>query len=172
MVDNMSKRPTDNTLPDEEDERRIEPDIYNGIARCAELLGIQLIESNFSVAPAFFEFAEEGKLSLDVSDLHEAFDEENRVSSCIFQFESSKKKGKKKLFSIKDKYVVFYRINSDCDEFHALAFARRTGVMACYPYFRAHVAATASLANAHMPILPTLAKMPIKTPSTEKEGRK
>lgn len=169
MAKSKSKNPIDNMLPELAEDQQIEPEIYNAVARCAELLGVQLIESTFNVLPSFFELGEdEGSLCLDVVDLHGKFDPESRVSTSIFQFENSKKKGRQKLFVVKDKFVVFYRIPLDCDEFHAVSFARRVGVMACYPYFRAHVAQTASLANAKMPILPTLAKMPVR----KKDGRK
>lgn len=163
--------PDDNTLPDIPAARDLDPEAYNSIARCAELLGVQLIESNFSIVPAFFEAGDEGSLNLDVVELHGKFDEDSRVTTCIFQFENSKKKGRKKLFSLRDKFVVFYKIPVECDEFHAVAFARRVGVMACYPYFRAHVAQAASLANAEMPILPTLAKMPVRRKAESKEPK-
>jgi hypothetical protein len=159
----------DNALPDTERERDIDPDIYNGIARCAELMGVQMIESSFNILPAFFESEDEGKLGIDVVEVSSSFDEPNRVATCIFEFENFKKKGRRKVFTVKDKFIVFYHIPADCDEFHAVAFARRVGVIACYPYFRSHVATTASLANAEMPILPTLAKMPVRQKEVKKE---
>lgn len=152
----------DNEIADEERIGEIDPEIYNSIARCAELLAVQLVESNFSVAPSFFGAEGEGKLGLDFSDVTESFDEETRVATCIFQLESFKKFNRKKIFSVKSKFVVFYRIKSDCDEFHAISFARKTGLIACYPYFRTHVAHTVSFANANMPILPTISSMPVK----------
>lgn len=160
----------DNALPDIEREREIDPETYNSIARCAQLLGIQLIESSFSVLPGYFD-DETGKLGIDVTELNGSFDNESRVASCIFEFENYKKKGRSKVFDLKDKFIAFYHIPADCDEFHAIAFATRVGVMACYPYFRAHVASTASLANAQMPILPTLAKMPVKQRPYKKEKK-
>lgn len=152
----------DNEIADEERIGEIDPNIYNSIARCAELLAVQLIESNFSVAPSFFGSDEEGKLGVDFCDIEESFDKETRVATCIFQLESFKKLKRKKVFSVKSKFVVFYRIKSDCDEMHAIAFARKTGLMACYPYFRTHVAHTASFANADIPILPTISSMPVR----------
>jgi hypothetical protein len=159
----------DNALPDTAREKEIEPDIYNGIARCAELMGVQLIESSFNILPAFFDGEDEGKLGIEVVEVSGSFDEGSRVATCIFEFENFKKKGRRKVFTVKDKFIVFYHIPIDCDEFHAVAFARRVGVIACYPYFRAHVATTASLANAEMPIMPTLAKMPVKQRESRKE---
>jgi hypothetical protein len=164
--------PIDNALPDMDRGREIDPDTYNDIARCAQLLGIQLIESSFTVLPGYFEENDKGKLGIEVTELNGTYDTENRVVSCIFEFENYKKKGRLKVFDIKDKFIAFYQIPIDCDEFHAVAFASRVGVMACYPYFRAHVASMASLANADMPIMPTLAKMPVKRRQPKKEKTK
>ncbi|MGB7374817.1 hypothetical protein [Pontixanthobacter sp.] len=152
----------DNTVPNLEANQEIDPDIYNGIAKCAQLLAVQLIESSFNITPSFFEEIEEANFNIDVTDVNDSFDEKSRIASCMFQFENYRKRGRKKVFSLKDKFVIFYRIPAECDEFHAIAFARRTGLMAAYPYFRAHVAQTASMANAEVPILPTVASMPIK----------
>lgn len=161
----------DNSLPDLERGREIDPEAYNSIARCAKLMGIQLIESNFLVLPGYFEDDATGKLGIEVSELNAHFDSESRVVSCIFEFENFKKQGRQKVFDLKDKFITFYHIPAECDAFHAIAFASRVGVMACYPYFRSHVASMASLANADMPILPTLAKMPVKQRSSKKEKK-
>jgi hypothetical protein len=151
----------DNVLPDMKEIDKIDPAIYNDIARCAELLSVQLIESSFTISPSFFD-AEDGKHGVDFSHVHASFDTKSRITTCIFQFENYKKKDRRKVFSLKDKFAVFYRVPIECDEAHAVAFATKTGVMACYPYFRAHASNIASLANAEMPILPTIASMPMK----------
>ncbi len=155
-------KPKDNCLPDRSEISEIDPEIYNSIARCAQLLAVQLIDSSFSIDPSYFDHEIEGKLKVDYSDVHSSFDQEERVATCIFHLETMKKKGNKKLFSLKDKFVVFYHIAAECDDFHANAFAKKVGFVACYPYFRAHFAQTASFANADMPILPTVASMPVK----------
>lgn len=172
MVDSTVGITRSNFLPDDASGQEIDAEIYNGIARCAELVGIQLIESNFNVSPSFFEQGDEWKMGLNVADLHQSFDQESRISTCIFEFEVTKKKGRKKSFMMKDHFIVFYHIATECDEFHATSFAKRTGVMACYPYFRAHVAQTAALANADIPIMPTLAKMPVRGKSKKKDAKK
>ncbi|ASP29929.1 hypothetical protein CHH26_06550 [Qipengyuania flava] len=151
-----------NTLKSLDDGMQVDPDTYNAVAKCARLLGIQLIESNFSVSPLFFEETSGKAPAIDISDIHESFDEKTGVATCIYQLETFEKRGRKKAFSLKDKFVVYYRIDCECDELHATSFARRTGLMAIYPYFRAHLAQTSSLANADVPILPTIASMPIK----------
>lgn len=165
----MAKRitATDNVLPDVKDVGQIDPDVYNGIAKCAELLSVQMIDSTFSILPEFFGEGD-GKNSIDFSHVHASFDDESRISTSIFLFEEYKKKGRTKVFCLKSKFAVFYRIPTDCDETHAVAFSTKTGVMACYPYFRAHAAQTASLANAEMPILPTIASLPLKKNGAEK----
>lgn len=162
--------PADNVLPDLVEGRQLDPEVYNSIAKCAKLLGIQLIESNFTISPRFFDDEDQGRLGMEVTEVHGKFDGESRVSTCIFEFDNSERKGRKRVFSIKSKFVVFYHIAAECDEYHAVSFARRVGVMACYPYFRSHVAHTASLANAELPILPTLAKMPVKQREAKKEA--
>lgn len=160
----MAKRivATDNVIPDAGDINGIDPSMYNDVARCAELLSVQLIESNFTISPKFFEEDNQYRNGIDFSHLHASFDEKSRVASCIFQFEEFRKKDRRKIFSLRDRFAIFYRISFDCDENHAVAFATKTGVMVCYPYFRAHAAETASLANAEMPILPTIASLPLK----------
>ncbi len=160
----VPKRSTakDNEVPDSEANGHIDPLVYNAIARCAKLLSIQLIESNFTISPNFFDKKEVSKLNLDFVDEHGSFDEDTRITTCIFALEAHKKVKRTKVFSVKDKYVVFYKIESDCDEHHAVSFARKVGLMACYPYFRSHVANTAAMANADMPILPTISTMPVR----------
>lgn len=152
----------DNELPGLISVEEIDPSIYSSIAKCAQLMAIQLIHSDFDISPQFFDDNDEGKLGVDFTELHGVFDVESRVTTTIFQFHTFKKIGRKKVFSIKDQFAVFYKIPIDCDAFHAVAFARRTGLMASYPFFRAHVAQTAALANAEMPIIPTIASMPLK----------
>lgn len=153
---------SDNEVPELDVDGVIDPAIYNQIARCAEILSVQLIESDFNISPSYFDRSNSEKLNVEFSDIHASFDEKSKIATCVFQFESYKKISRKKVFSIKDKFVAFYRISADCDELHALAFVKKTGLLACYPYFRAHAAQTASLANADMPILPTIASMPVK----------
>ncbi len=160
----------DNEVPVPLGPVEIDPKIYNQIAKCADLLAVQLIDSHFTISPSFFDEKAKGKLQVEFADIHSSYDEESRVSTCIFAFESYKKFGRRKVFSVRDKFVVFYRISSDCDDVHAIAFTRKTGLMACYPYFRSHVAQTAALANAEMPILPTIASMPIKEKVKKEEG--
>lgn len=152
----------DNEIPDGEIVAVIDPKVYNEIARCAKLLAVQLVESTFTISPVFFDPDVEGRHGVDFTDAHASFDEESRVTTSIFHFETYVRKGKKKAFCMKAKFVVFYRVSDGCDATHALAFSRKTGLIACYPYFRAHVAATASMANAEVPILPTIASMPVR----------
>lgn len=160
----MAKRKalTDNAIPDSDAVGIIDPKIYNEVARCARILAVQLIESSFTIVPDFFDPESEGKNGIDFSDVHASFDQESRITTSIFHFESHVKKGKKKVFFVKSKFVVFYGIPAECDQTHALAFSRKTGLVACYPYFRAHVASIASMANAEIPILPTISSMPVK----------
>ncbi|WP_232495995.1 hypothetical protein [Novosphingobium kaempferiae] len=160
----------DSTLPISSDDRKIDPDVYNDVARCAQLLSIQLIESNFNISPSFFEEEYvDRQMKIDVDNVHASFDEENRIATCVFHFETYHKKARRKVFSLKDKFIVFYHIDNECDDFHALAFANRVGFMAAYPYFRTHVAETASLAAADIPVLPTVSSMPVKRRSSQEE---
>lgn len=152
----------DNEIPDNEIIGDIDPKIYNQIAKCAQLLSVQMIESNFVILPQFFNRGRGTKPGIDFSDVHAAFDEESRVVTCIFALDSYVKSGNKRVFSCKGKFVVFYGIPSECDETHATAFARKVGLTACYPYFRSYVASTASMANAEIPILPTISAMPVR----------
>ena len=159
----------DNTVPATSGDRKIDPEIYNGVARCAQLLSIQLIESNFNISPSFFEEdVLDREMKIDVDNVHASFDEENRIATCVFHLETFHKKSRKKVFSLKDKFIVFYYIEDECDDFHALAFANRVGFMAVYPYFRSHVAQTASLAAADIPVLPTVSTMPVRKETQEK----
>lgn len=153
---------SDNAVPDDDIIGQIDAKTYNQIARCAQLLSVQLVEASFNVSPKFFIPNVEGKLQLDFGDVHAAFDTETRVATCVFQLETSVKKGKRKAFNVKAKFVVYYKISVDCDDIHATAFARKVGLTACYPYFRTHVASIASMANADVPILPTISAMPVK----------
>lgn len=152
----------DNEIPDQDLVDEIDPAVYNKIARCAELLSVQMIESSFAISPQFFDKKAVGKPGIEFSDDHASFDLDSRVVTGVFSFDSHIKKGKKRVFSCKAKFVVFYGVAAECDETHAAAFARKTGLVACYPFFRAYVATTASMANAAVPILPTISAMPVK----------
>jgi hypothetical protein len=151
---------TDSTIAQELPE--ISPNLYNEVARCAELLSVQLVESHFSILPSFFEEPEGGNLKLDFHDLDGKYDAEQGLVTAMFIFETSKKIKRRKVFSLKDTFVVFYGIDENCDDTHAVAFARKVGLMAAYPYFRAHTAHVSSLANANMPVLPTISTMPVR----------
>lgn len=152
----------DNAVPDQELIGEIDPRVYNQIARCAELLSVQMIESSFVISPQFFDRKPTDRPGVEFSDVHAAFDGESRVVTAIFSLDSHVKRSKKRVFSCKAKFVVFYGIAAECDETHAEAFARKTGLVACYPYFRAYVSTTAAMANADIPILPTISAMPVR----------
>ena len=152
----------DNELPEPDDLGEIDPKVYNQVARCARIVSVQLIESNFQIAPEFFRLDRKSVLNIDFSDLYSSFNEENRFTNTVFEFEAYKKVGRRKLFSVKSKFIVYYHIPADCDGTHAMAFSRKTGLVAAYPYFRAQVANICSMANADVPILPTISTMPVK----------
>lgn len=145
----------------------IDTEEYANVARCARLLSIQLIASNFKIEPDFFEENANDKMKLNFEDLHESYDEENRVATGIFRFEAIRKRANRKIFSLRDEFIVAYYIPSDCDTLHGKAFAANVGLIAAYPYFRAHVASTASLADADMPVLPIISRGPFKKKGTE-----
>lgn len=152
----------DTVVPDTQILGEIDPKLYNGIVRCARLLSVQLIDSSFSMSPKFFDDEQDVKHSVDFGDVHAWYDKDTRIAACMFQLESLSKVMRKKVFSLKSKYVVYYDIPVDCDETHAKAFARKTGLTACYPYFRNHVSMTAAMANANIPIMPTISAMPVR----------
>ena len=159
----------DNTVPDAGLTVEIDPKVYNDIARCAKLLSVQMIESSFSISPSFFDSECKKRPHIDFTEVHASYDADKKVITCIFQLDSYIKSGKRKLFNVRDKFAVFYGVAVDCDEAHAVAFAKKTGLIACYPYFRSHVASTASLANADVPILPTISAMPVQGKVKEKD---
>lgn len=152
----------DNELPDSEDLGEIDPRVYNQVARCAKIVSVQLIESNFHILPDFFQLDESIVLNINFCDVYSSFNDETRFTSTMFEFEAFKKGGRRKLFTIKSNFVVYYYIPSDCDSTHATAFSRKTGLLAAYPYFRSHVANICAMANANVPILPTISSMPVK----------
>lgn len=152
----------DNELPDADDLGEIDPRVYNQVARCAKIVSVQLIESSFQILPDFFRLDEGVMLNINFHDAYSSFNEENRFTSTMFEFEAFKKGGRRKLFTVKSSFVVYYYIPAECDATHATAFSRKTGLLAAYPYFRSHVAHICAMANANIPILPTISSMPVK----------
>lgn len=150
-----------NNLPVIDEHEEIDPKLYNEIAKFAKLLSIQLVSSRFHILPSFFGKEDGLNLKIDFEEVHCSYDAESTVATAIFCFEVKALRSRKKVLSLKDEFLVAYQLIEKCDEFHGMAYASRVGIMACYPYFRAHAANTASLANAELPVLPALSRPPI-----------
>jgi len=57
-------------------------------------------------------------------------------------------------FSVKADYLVLFRLAGDHDRADAETFFTRVAPLSVWPYFRVHVAATATQANVTIPVLP------------------
>jgi hypothetical protein len=81
---------------------------------------------------------------------------EHHLLAGQFNWEIIVRKGRKKLLTINATYLVSYDNVPDVSEEAAVAFLRKVGRFAAYPYFRALVARLTSDARTDLPILPML----------------
>ena len=75
-------------------------------------------------------------------------------------------KKRKKIISVKCRYLVVYEVDGAPDDLIIQAFSRRVARFAAYPYFRAHFAELVSQAGVYIPPLPIIKERKI-LPNTE-----
>jgi hypothetical protein len=139
---------------------------YNYVATNTQLLGVQLLNLAMSSNAADFSRANL-KLKADRKLLSCRYSEDDSVGAAIFRYEVAAKSGRVKAFSCTAEYGVLYQLPSDAAREAAMAFCRKIGMFAAYPYFRAVAAQMAWNAGIDLPPMPTIAAMPVVPKETK-----
>jgi hypothetical protein len=158
----VSESRQSNELADDEKAKRLAA--YDEVVRAAKLAGIKLYSSSFKINPEYYPARDEelesqkSLLNRGFTWTHEpvGFVKESGILAGVFNWGIEVKKGRKRLVSAKAGYMVIYTDVPPVDDEPALAFLKKVGRFACYPYFRSYVAQMGWAAEADLPILPVL----------------
>ncbi|MFS0741963.1 hypothetical protein ABC365_15340 [Brevundimonas sp. 3P9-tot-E] len=130
---------------------------YNDAVGSAHLLDVKMIASDFDIRATYFSF-EKGDLKFsygcESGVQHYSADDGKLVGT--FHVEAIAKKSRKVLLKSKATYVVAFVVEGRPTEVGALAYLRRVGAFACWPYFRSHFATLCGAAGADAPTLPVM----------------
>jgi hypothetical protein len=138
---------------------------YDAVVAKAELREIKLIGLNFNIKPKFFAEADLESSDKKAGSLNSTFestfptafyDSKDSYLGGQINWSAVVKKGRSKIVSIEAVYLILYSGVPEVEEEHALAFLRRVGRFATYPYFRALVSRLSSESGLDLPILPVL----------------
>lgn len=136
---------------------------YDAVVAGSELRDIKMVGLKFKINPKFFsetDFTDEEASTVTPifgSTYTTAFyDSKDGLLGGQISWSASVKKGRSKIVSIEAVYIILYGGVPEVEEEHALAFLRRVGRFATYPYFRALVSRLSSESGLNLPILPVL----------------
>jgi hypothetical protein len=137
---------------------------YDEVAKAATLLDLRLVSSKFYAKPEYYvantQEDADGKpfLKRGFTWRHEAlgYDPEGGILSGFFFWQITVRKGRSKLLDAEATYLVSYAKVPPVEDDPALAFLRKVGRFATYPYFRAYVAEMSWASSADLPTLPVL----------------
>jgi len=127
--------------------------LYNDVVAAAELLALNLIRVEFTVAPEYFTTAAR-ELAYGCDDI--SVEISGEVATGVFGWTLSVHADEKSLLSCRADYAVTYQVAKACDEHAVKGFVERVGKFASYPYFRAQAASLNWSAAVNLPVLPIL----------------
>lgn len=130
---------------------------YNAVATAAQLEGINLLSSHFSIDAECLANQHQWKLSYGRKALSCHYSEEEQSVAAILQFHVIAKFGRKKALHCVADYGVFYQTPIGATKDAAMGFCRNVGTFAAYPYFRALFAQLVGEAGIALPPLPSIA---------------
>lgn len=130
---------------------------YNAVAKAAQLEGINLLSTQFSIDPDCLLNQGQWKLRYGRKILSCHFSEEEHSVAAIFQYHVTAKYGRKRALHCLADYGVFYHTPDGATEEAAMGFCRNVGTFAAYPYFRALFSQLVGEAGVRMPPLPSIA---------------
>lgn len=150
---------------------------YNAVIQSAELVDIRLTSSKFDVKDEYYLLKRGGKnenkkvLKFEMGGTLVEFDYLDTEGLVFGHFEWSAfgNKGRRRLLSIKSRYLVIYTAAKDLEAPYVEAFLANVGRFASFPYFRSLVATYSAAASADLPILPVL-RQPIETAPDEEKS--
>ncbi|WP_304280173.1 hypothetical protein [Caulobacter segnis] len=134
---------------------------YANVVGAAEIDFVRLVKSEFEASP---EAAARDQSKWKREFLFELVDhlynrDLGRLHGFI-QADAFCKLGRKKIISVKCRYIVSYRISGQPDNDAAFAFVQRMGKFSAYPYFRSHFSHVTSEAGLMLPPLPIMKDHP------------
>jgi preprotein translocase subunit SecB len=136
---------------------------YDAVVSGAELQDIKMVGLKFQINPKFFADIgtdERGEPnvtpSFGATFATASYDPDDGYLGGQINWSATVKKGRSKAVSIEAVYFIIYAGVPEVEEEHALAFLRRVGRFATYPYFRALVSRLSSESGLNLPILPVL----------------
>lgn len=144
-------------------ERQLAKAEYDRVVESAELRDIKLIRLNFDVRPKFFEVMSSDvppepvpTSSFDNKFENLSYDAQEGVLGAQILWSAQMKQSRIKLLAIEAHYIIVYENVAVVEERHALAFLKRVGRFATYPYYRALVSRLSAESGVNLPVLPIL----------------
>jgi hypothetical protein len=131
----------------------VPPSEFNAVVAKAQLSNIILVASNMLLQRK--EVGDERKLAFNSGEL-QTFVFNGDVGAATIVFGASVSAADVKEFELSATYLVSYEELEGQSESAVRLFMKRVGVMACYPYFRAHVAQMSWAARISLPPLPII----------------
>ena len=145
---------------------------YNAVAKAAQLEGINLLSTQFSIDPDCLMNQGQWKLSYGRKILSCHFSDEEHSVAAIFQYHVTARLGRKRALYCSADYGVFYHTPDGATEEAAMGFCRNVGTFAAYPYFRALFSQLVGEAGLRMPPLPSIASTAHIPPKAQKDEDK
>jgi len=134
---------------------------YNYVATTATLSDLRLLKFSMEGHPELYSRSTKSTLSTGRKLISCSFDEETHAAAAIFRYSVSAKVGKSKAFLCQAEYAIVYDMAENATRDASLAFCKKVGLFACYPYFRAAVSQMAWGSGNDLPPLPAIAAMPV-----------
>jgi hypothetical protein len=147
---------------------------YNAVVQSAELVDIRLTSSKFDVNDEYYSLKRSEndqekrsvKLGMGGSLLGFKYLKKEGLMLGDFEWSALGTKGRKRLLSIRARYLVIYKTATGLEDSYVGAFLANVGRFAAFPYFRTLVATYSAAASVDLPILPVL-RQPIDTAPDE-----
>jgi hypothetical protein len=134
----------------------LEPAAYNALVNSARLRDLRLVKSEFNLDAEGLD-PEPSWKQVHTCELQQShYDAENGLLVAWIIAEANCLKKRKKIISVKCRYLVVFEVDGAPDELIIQAFSRRVARFAAYPYFRAHFAELVSQAGVFLPPLPII----------------
>lgn len=133
---------------------------YNLVVESAELNDVRMIHLNFDVQPEYYQemMDDQSPMALGYTSSFKnvGYDPDARVLGGEIAWKVSCKKGNRRLLKCDVSFYIVYVGLEKVDDEHAIAFLKRVGKFASYPYLRSIVSNVSWNAGAELPALPVL----------------
>ncbi len=157
--------------------QKFDTDKYSDVVGAAELADVSLVACDFKIQPEYYEhkgLQKKGsgklKFAFGCSCGGFYFDPKLGLVGGEFAWSLTAKAGRKHLAKLRCVYICYYTGLEGRDKAAALAFLKRVGRFATYPYFRALASQFSWGSEADFPLLPVIREP--KSPRTVKKPPK